>query len=86
MKTSNTKIFATAISLLLSRSVCLSISSVPTAKAHDPPVEFTSFLLLVAAPNRPVGIGQHVKRVMRIDKPLPGATVQNDIRRHEVTH
>ncbi len=84
MKTSNTKIFATAISLLLILSVVVSISSVPTAKAHDPPVEFTSFPFLVAAPS-PVGIGQHVNIVMWIDKPLPGATVQNDIRRHGYT-
>ncbi len=84
MKTSKIKILATTISLLLILSVVISISTVPTAQAHDPPVEFTSFPFLVAAPS-PAGIGQHVNIVMWIDKPLPGSAVQNDIRRHGYT-
>ncbi|TFH24480.1 hypothetical protein E4G67_01935 [Candidatus Bathyarchaeota archaeon] len=79
------KTTATTFSILLTLTIAITLISLPpTVKAHDPIVEFTSFPFLVASPN-PVGLGQHVNIVMWIDKPLPGATVQNDIRRHDYT-
>jgi hypothetical protein len=50
--------------------------------AHDPPWEITSFPYIVPAPN-PVGVGQRVLIVMWIDRPLPDANVNNDVRRKD---
>ncbi|HEX7482310.1 MAG TPA: PQQ-binding-like beta-propeller repeat protein, partial [Candidatus Bathyarchaeia archaeon] len=55
-----------------------------TADAHTPAWIIKSYAYLVAAPN-PVGVGQTVAIVMWIDSPLVGATVTNDIRRHDYT-
>jgi outer membrane protein assembly factor BamB len=54
----------------------------PAVNAHTPPWTVISYAYIVPAPN-PVGVGQTVAVVMWIDVPLPGATVDNDIRRHD---
>jgi hypothetical protein len=70
----------TVIILLLAMSTSMILS--PTANAHSPGWTFVSYAYIVASPN-PVGIGQTVSVVLWIDDPFPGATVTNDIRRHD---
>ncbi len=72
----------TVVILILAMSTSMILS--PTANAHSPGWTFVSYAYLVASPN-PVGVGQTVAVVMWIDDPLPGATVTNDIRRHDYT-
>jgi hypothetical protein len=76
------KIFTIAIILVLTFSTIL--VALPSASAHDPPINIHSWPFLVASPN-PVGVNQQVIIVMWIDKPLPQADVSNDIRRHNYT-
>jgi outer membrane protein assembly factor BamB len=81
---------ATAITLILMATIALSLFALPLVNAHGPglappgnvPWTFTSYPYIVAAPN-PVGVAQTVSVVFWIDDPLPGATVTNDIRRHD---
>ena len=54
----------------------------PSTEARQPGWTWVSYAYLTASPN-PVGVGQTVAVVMWIDGPLPGATVTNDIRRHD---
>ncbi len=76
-------IIATVIFLTMAMSASLIL--IPSARAHPMPGwTFVSYPYLVASPN-PVGVGQTVAVVMWIDDPLPGATVTNDIRRHDYT-
>jgi hypothetical protein len=49
---------------------------------HDPSWEIQTWAYLAVAPN-PVGVGQNVYVNMWVDMPLPGASVFNDIRRHD---
>ncbi len=76
------KLFAIAIAIFLTAIMTTSIALIPTTNAHSPPWTFVSYAYIVAAPN-PVGIGQTAAIVMWIDAPLPGATITNDIRRHD---
>ncbi len=71
---------ATVIFLVLAISVPMAL--LPDAGAHTPIWTFDSYAYITAQPN-PVGVGQTVHVVMWIDGPLPGATVANDIRRHD---
>ena len=76
-------IIATVIFLTIAMSASLIL--IPSANAHPlPGWTFVSYPYIVASPN-PVGVGQTVAVVMWIDDPLPGATVTNDIRRHDYT-
>ena len=72
---------AIAIAIFLTVIMTTSIAFIPATNAHTPPWTFVSYAYIVAAPN-PVGIGQTAAIVMWIDAPLPGATITNDIRRH----
>lgn len=72
---------ATVIFLTIAMSASLIL--IPSVNAHPQPGwTFVSYPYLVASPN-PVGVGQTVAVVMWIDDPLPGATVTNDVRRHD---
>ena len=69
------------IALVLALSIAVPLVNLPTAKSHDPPWEMQTWAYLAVAPN-PVGVGQKVFVNMWVDKPMPEATVFNDIRRH----
>ncbi|MCW3998736.1 MAG: PQQ-binding-like beta-propeller repeat protein [Candidatus Bathyarchaeota archaeon] len=62
----------------------LSSIASPFADAHTPIYKITSYAYIMVEPN-PVGVGQSMAVVMWIDSPLPGATVENDVRRHDYT-
>ncbi len=72
----------TIVILILSMSSTMLLT--PTTSAHSPQWTFVSYPYLVLSPS-PVGVGQTMAVVMWIDAPLPGATVTNDIRRHDYT-
>jgi hypothetical protein len=74
----------TAISLFLMFAMAFALIAIPIVYAHDPPWTIISHAYLVASPD-PVGVGQTVAVVMWIDEPLPGALVENDLRRHDYT-
>src|SRR5665647_1526280 len=71
---------STAIFLIMAMTT--SMAFLPNTDAHTPIWTFDSYAYMVASPN-PVGVGQTVAVVMWIDGPLIGATVTNDIRRHD---
>ncbi len=69
---------------ILMISMSASMILTPSADAHTPPWTIVSYAYLVASPN-PVGVGQATAIVMWIDTPMVGATVTNDVRRHDYT-
>ena len=71
---------ATVIFLII--AISTSMAFLPSSDAHTPIWTFDSYAYLVASPN-PVGVGQTVAVVMWVDSPLPGANVNNDVRRHD---
>jgi len=78
------KTMAILIISILMISMSASMILTPTANAHSPAWTIVSYAYLVASPN-PVGVGQATAIVMWIDTPMVGATVTNDIRRHDYT-
>jgi hypothetical protein len=70
-----------AIALILMFAMAVSLFALPTANAHYPPWEISSFAYIAAQPD-PVGVGQRVMIYMWVDTPMPNAAVTNDIRRH----
>ena len=78
------KTMAILIISILMISMSASMILTPTANAHTPAWTIVSYAYLVASPN-PVGIGQTTAIVMWIDTPMVGATVTNDVRRHDYT-
>ena len=78
------KTMAILIISILMISMSASMILTPTANAHTPAWTIVSYAYLVASPN-PVGVGQATAIVMWIDTPMVGATVTNDIRRHDYT-
>jgi len=78
------KTMAILIVSILMISMSASMILTPTANAHTPAWTIVSYAYLVASPN-PVGVGQATAIVMWIDTPIVGATVTNDIRRHDYT-
>src|SRR4030042_1906127 len=68
--------------IFLVGAISASMALLPSANAHTPIWTFDSYAYLTVQPS-PVGVGQYVHVVMWIDGPLPGATVANDIRRHD---
>jgi outer membrane protein assembly factor BamB len=81
MNISKNKTTATAISLFLMFTIAFALA-MPLANAHEPPWTIVSYAYVVPAPD-PVGVGQRVLIVFWVDTPLPGATVTNDVRRHD---
>jgi hypothetical protein len=71
----------TVITLFLMFAIAISLIALPAANAHDPPWEVETWAYISVAPN-PVGVGQKVYVNMWVDMPLPGASVFNDVRRH----
>jgi outer membrane protein assembly factor BamB len=75
---------STAMALFLMLTIAVTIVASPAANAHDPTWTIVSYAYLQAGPN-PVGVGQTVLILMWVDGPMPGATLANDIRRHDYT-
>ena len=70
-----------AIAMLLTFALFATLTLLPNVNAHSPPWTLETWAYIAVAPN-PVGIGQTVFVNMWVDKPMPEATVMNDIRRH----
>jgi outer membrane protein assembly factor BamB len=77
------KLLAILISAILVAMIVPMIE-IPQTQAHTPIYTIASYAFIMVEPN-PVGVGQAMAVVMWIDSPLPGATVTNDIRRHDYT-
>ena len=75
------KTIAILTTLILTVSIAIPLVNLPATKAHTPPWKMETWAYIAVAPN-PVGVGQKVYINMWVDKPMPGATVFNDIRRH----
>ena len=84
MKILKNKPIAILFAFLLAILLTTSTFFVPTTSAHTPIWTIDSYAYLQAGPN-PVGVGQPVLIIMWVDGPMPGATVDNDIRRHDYT-
>jgi hypothetical protein len=67
--------------LILLMAVAIPFYDPLPVAAHDPPMEITNYAYITAAPN-PVGVGQRVIIVMWLNRLLPGALVENDVRFH----
>jgi hypothetical protein len=84
MKFAKNKTMAIAIAMFLMLSMSASTMLLPTANAHTPKWTIHSYAYITVGPN-PVGVGQRVLILMWVDGPLNGATLDNDIRRHDYT-
>jgi outer membrane protein assembly factor BamB len=73
-----------AIAMLLILTFAVSIVALPAANAHTPKWTIVSYAYITAGPN-PVGVSQRTLILMWVDGPMPGATIENDIRRHGYT-
>jgi hypothetical protein len=80
MQTLRNKTMAIVIIMVLAVSAGASVFEI-SVTAHTPPWEMQTWAYIAVAPN-PVGVGQRVFINMWVDKPMPEATVFNDIRRH----
>jgi hypothetical protein len=72
---------AITMATLLVLTFTISLIALPASNAHTPAWKMETWAYIAAAPN-PVGVGQKVFINMWVDKPMPEATVFNDIRRH----
>ena len=72
---------AISIALILIMSIA-SLIALPVANAHDPKWNIPTFAYIDVAPN-PIGVGQQALVVFWVDKPLPSASMANDIRMHD---
>jgi outer membrane protein assembly factor BamB len=68
----NTKTTIATIALILTLTFAATLVSLPTAKAHTPPLDIPTYAYIFVAPN-PVGVGQNVFVVFWIDKLPPTA-------------
>jgi hypothetical protein len=78
------KSMAIIVAILLVLSTVGSIAMLPTSNAHTPAWDTPSYAYVVPAP-KTIGVGQTGAVVMWADLPLPGATPDNDLRRHNYT-
>ncbi|HEX9262163.1 MAG TPA: hypothetical protein VF893_06505, partial [Candidatus Bathyarchaeia archaeon] len=69
-----------AIAMFLILTFAISVVASPAANAHTPKWTIVSYAYITAGPN-PVGVSQRTLILMWIDGPMPGATIENDIRR-----
>jgi hypothetical protein len=85
MQIGKNRIAAIAIATFLMLSIGASMMLGPTANAHTPPWEITTFAYILATPN-PIGVGQQADVIMWVDKTMGGwgaASPDNDIRMHD---
>ncbi|MCW4018534.1 MAG: PQQ-binding-like beta-propeller repeat protein [Candidatus Bathyarchaeota archaeon] len=69
-------VFAVAFALLL---IFSTFAAMPSAVAHTPAWEIPTYAYISVSPN-PVGVNQQMFVVMWLDKVLPGALIDNDLR------
>ncbi len=74
---------ATAITLLLVLTITVPFA-LQVVSAHSPKWTIISYPYITVGPN-PVGVGQRVLILMWVDGPMPGANIENDIRRSGYT-
>src|SRR3990172_4497780 len=72
------------ITMFLVLTIATTIIAIPITYAHTPRWELITFAYLAVNPN-PVGVGQTVFINMWVDKPMPEAAINNDIRRRDYT-
>lgn len=77
----NTKTIAITFALLMIISIVMPLCVLETVNAHTPTWEMQSWAYIEVNPS-PVGINQKLYISMWVDKPLPDASVPNDVRRH----
>ncbi|MCW4006084.1 MAG: PQQ-binding-like beta-propeller repeat protein [Candidatus Bathyarchaeota archaeon] len=70
------------LGLFLILTIALPLSTLPTANAHTPSWEIPTYAYITVTPN-PVGVDQSMFVIMWLDKVLPNAAVDNDIRFHD---
>ena len=78
------KTMTTLISLILMITIAIPLTALPNANAQTNPGKLTSYAFATVSTD-PVGIGQTTYIIVWVDSPFPGATIQNDIRRHGYT-
>jgi hypothetical protein len=83
MKTFKNKTLAIMIALILTISMS-AIMLQPTVTAHSPPYTIISYAYITAAP-QPIGVGQPMSVSFWVDYPMPGASLNNNIRRSGYT-
>lgn len=76
--------FLAVVAVFLVLTLGASLTLLPNADAHSPPWTIISYAYISVSPN-PVGVGQTVAVLMWADYPLPGSSMNNDIRRHDYT-
>jgi hypothetical protein len=81
MEKPNKNLFST-IALILMLTATTTIVFLPAANAHSPPWTLDTWAYIDVTPN-PVGVNQPLAISMWVDKPMPGAVVGNDVRRHD---
>jgi hypothetical protein len=79
MKKLKSKTMTIVIALFLTISMSTSIILQPTANAHSPSWKIPTYAYLSVTPS-PVGVGQHLAVVAFVNWPLPGSTIDNNIR------
>ncbi len=79
MKTSKSQTLAILISTILVISIGASMITVPTAEAHTPAWQITTYAYINVAPD-PIGVNQPVHVLMWLDKVPSGASSVNNIR------
>ena len=79
MKITKNKTIAIAIAMFLMLSIGASMVLIPTANAHTPAWNITTFAFIKASPS-PIGAGQTATVIMWVDKVIYGAAYANDIR------
>ncbi len=84
MQTKGNKLEVLAILVMLLLTTGAATTLLPAANAHSPPWTIISYAYLSVAPQT-VGVGQTVAICFWVDTPMMGATIQNDIRRHDYT-
>src|SRR3990172_277775 len=72
----------TTIALILLLTITIPLVALPDANAHTPKWTYTSYAYVIASPD-PIGVGQRALLMMWVDWPFPGATVDNNIKRHD---
>lgn len=76
--------FSALVTVFLALTLGASLTLLPNADAHSPPWTIISYAYISVSPN-PVGVGQTVAVLMWVDYPLPGSSMNNDIRRYDYT-
>ena len=79
------KTAAISIAIFLIISMGASMLLIPSANAHTPPYQITTYAKIEAVPN-PIGVGQSALCYAFLgNAPLSGSTIENTFRNHNYT-